>query len=443
MTTPDITQENDKYFMILVKISFVVIVSLIIYAIYKYFIKHTPKLYENFATDAESPDFPTTDNKYPDTIYEKSIRAIYGENSAMLCNLLGENCATGNRKRFPVNIIKHTDGTFLAVFNDGNIYRKQYMNEKLWYGPLTNSKPNSGATPLRMITIAPNGIDLIGVGYDNMLYVKKADGGNNLDVESAWQLVANNRDIIYVLTDPQTTYLIAINTDGQILINTKYELESDFEQATRLQIPILRAYFDTNGYMLVITTDFKLYQMNDLDWRNSSIDFDKGANPSNVLDILYDNDMKLWGLVPIDAAGIVEVYKQRQIYYLSKFLLPDIQTELGTAKNAFIINDKDIIKAKCGVDITISEADAGDSLDDDVNYANMRQILENKKKLREFCANRTLVDPNKSTNYRDFELEDQIAANTDKLLDMKKIVSTMLKYDPDAKAISQAGAKLG
>jgi hypothetical protein len=153
--------------------------------------------------------------------------------------------------------------------------------------------------------------------------------------------------------------------------------------------------------------------------------------------------MKLWGLVPVDAVGVVEIYKQRQIYYLSKFLLPDIQTELGTAKNAFIINDKDIIKAKCGVDLTISEADAGDSLDDDINYANMRQILENKKKLREFCANRTLVDPNKSTNYRDFKLEDQIAANTDKLLDMKKIVSTMLKYDPDAKAISQAGAKLG
>ena len=161
-----------------------------------------------------------------------------------------------------------------------------------------------------------------------------------------------------------------------------------------------------------------------------SLDFNKGSNPSTVLDILYDNDMKLWGLVPIDNAGVVETYKQRQIYYLSKFFLPDIQTELGTNKPVFLMNDKEIIKAKTGVDLSIMEAESRNSLDDDVNYANMRQILENKKKLRAFCANRTLVDPNKSTNYRDFELEDQISANNDKLIDMKKIISTMLKYSP-------------
>ena len=429
-------ENNDKYFMILVKISFVLIVSLIIYAIYRYFIKQIPKNYEQFVdnTDDTSPQIPIEfqfdTSKYSDTIYEKSVRTLYENNEHMLCNLLGENCMTSKRKRFPVNIIKHTDGSILAVFNDGNIYRKQYMNEKLWYGPLNNSMPNSGTVPLRMITIAPNGIDLLGVGYDNQLYVKRSNGSSTLDIEIPWELVANNRDIIYVLTDPQTTRLIAINVDGQILINTKYELESDFEQATRLQIPILRASFDNNGYMLVITTDFKLYQMNDLDWRNSSIDFNKGSNPSTVLDILYDNDMKLWGLVPIDNAGVVETYKQRQIYYLSKFFLPDIQTELGTNKPVFLMNDKEIIKAKTGVDLSIMEAESRNSLDDDVNYANMRQILENKKKLRAFCANRTLVDPNKSTNYRDFELEDQISANNDKLIDMKKIISTMLKYSP-------------
>lgn len=451
VSSTNITQETDKYFMILVKITFIIIISLIIYAIYKYFIRYTPKTYELFTNNnGLSTDFPVIDNKFTDTIYEKSIRALYSDssivnsiNTLMLCNLLGENCATKNRKRFPVNIIKHIDGSILAVFNDGNIYSKGYMNDKLWYGPLKNSMPSNGDIPLRMITIAPNGLDLLGVGYDNQLYIKRANGSsNNLDLEIPWELVANNRDIIYVLTDPQTTHLIAINTDGQLLINTKYELESDFEQATRLQIPILRAYFDNNGYMLVISTDLKLYQMNDIDWRNSNIDYNKGANPTNVLDILYDNDMKLWGLVPIDNAGVIEVYKQRQIYYLSKFLLPDIQTELGTAKGAFLMNDKDIIKAKSGVDMTIREAETGDSLDDDVNYANMRQILENKKKLRAFCANRTLVDPNKSTNYRDFELEDQINVNNNKLVDMKKIVSTMLKYDPDSKNITQSGKLL-
>lgn len=446
VSSTNITQETDKYFMILVKITFIIIVSLIIYAIYRYFIRQTPKNYELFTNnDVSQTDFPVTNNKFPDTIYEKSIREIYGNsaaNSIMLCNLLGENCAS-NRKRFPVNIIKHIDGTILAVFNDGNMYSKEYMNDKLWYGPLKNSMPNNGEVPLRMITIAPNGFDLLGVGYDNQLYIKRADGSNNnLDLEIPWQLVANNRDIIYVLTDPQTTHLIAINTDGQLLINTKYELESDFEQATKLQIPILRACFDNNGYMLVITPDLKLYQMNDIDWRNSNIDYNKGANPTNVLDILYDNDMKLWGLVPIGNAGIIEIYKQRQIYYLSKFLLPDIETELGTAKNTFLMNDKEIIKAKTGVDMSIREAETGDSLDDDVNYANMRQILENKKKLRAFCASRSLVDPNKSTNYRDFELEDQINVNNNKLVDMKKIVSTMLKYDPDSKNITQSGKLL-
>ena len=73
----------------------------------------------------------------------------------------------------------------------------------------------------------------------------------------------------------------------------------------------------------------------------------------------------------------------------------------------------------------------------------MRQILENKQKLRQFCANRSSVAIGESEKYNNFELKDQIDQNDEKLGSMRELVENMLKYDPDGQKPAGRGRGLG
>ena len=72
------------------------------------------------------------------------------------------------------------------------------------------------------------------------------------------------------------------------------------------------------------------------------------------------------------------------------------------------MSDQDIIKCKIGsIDDYLSMTNADDPTDDDPNFAYQKQLIENKAKLLNFCANRNIISSDNSDNY-------ELLANVDK-----------------------------
>jgi hypothetical protein len=389
------------------------------------FYKSKPTIEENF-------QIVETKYSIQPTIYEISLEALYSNNKKLLCNIipiLKENACMEDgipikKEKFPVHLFKGPDSIIYAVFNDGAIYRKNSMTTGIWNGPLDNSMPNNSRTPLRMITLSPNGNEYLGVGFDNRLYIKRANEAGFLDITTPWELVSNNNNIIYVITNPSNNRLIGVNKEGQLLIKETEDITSDFILLPRLSVSVLKLFFDNSGYMLVLDDKFNLWQMADKDWQNSDIDFKKGSNPTRINDILYDNDGKLYGIVfPLNPTKL-QLMKQNTFYFLSVFL-PLLNNSKTSDDINFVMNDNSILLAKSGVDFSKVE-NIDDSLDNDIQQAKIRNDLENKRKLREFCAlKKKDYDPRKMENY---ELLEDIDNNNKKIADLNTVLQKLKQY---------------
>ena len=398
--------------------------------------------------------------------------------------------------KFPVHIIKLIDDSILAVFNDGRMYQKYSMESTMWQGPILNSMP-MGTIPLRMVTLGTDLKTLYGIGYDNILYVKdpkpqvnnmrdstsedsrdaeddensnkfngsgtnsgsssirgdnsysswdsKNGKGNsaisvNTDVNltGVWKQVPNNSGIIYVLFDNKTNYLMSIDINGKLFTKTTSDITSNNKElVTLLDRPILRLYYDLNGYMLAIDNKFDLYQFTDIDWKTTPLQTERGANPNKLHDILYDNDGKLFGLVFKPDAFMVQIMKQVEVFYLSEFqplnmILSNSNdlTDGGSsgANGNFVMSYQDIIKAKIGsIFDYISNTNNDDITDDDPNFAYQKQIIETKGKLTEFCASR---GSNKN-NIDNYELLANVENNDDKIYKLKNVIKNLMAYEPE------------
>jgi len=216
-----------------INLGVIIVFFIIIYMIYKYFIKgdyDTLRREGFYSLKNKFADTSTTstsdDNNYEEninkTIYEQSLNNIYGDNKRLMCSILpninksSTVCKVDDLPyiiyKYPVHMIKLLDDSILAVFNDGRMYTKITMESTLWKGPVTNSMPND-LIPLRMITLSTDLITLLGIGYDNILYVKAPKSDNNgvntdINLSGVWKQVPNNSDIIYVLFDNMTNFFI-------------------------------------------------------------------------------------------------------------------------------------------------------------------------------------------------------------------------------------------
>jgi len=383
------------------------------------------------------------------SIYEQSILKLYGDNKRLVCSMIPnigskQNvCYVNNAPvviyKFPVHIIKLIDGSILAVFNDGRLYQKQSMASTIWSGPITNSMPQN-TIPLRMICLSTDLITLLGVGYDNNLYMKAPDTKNNINLPGLWVKVPNNSSIIYVLFDRDTNFMLSIDTNGKLFTKPSSDKsETNKELVSKIDRPILRLYYDLNGYMLVIDDNFDLYQFNDIDWKTSIINTDRGANSSKINDLLYDNDGKMYGLVFNQDAFMVQIMKQNEVFYLANFeklnLLADTNTNANTNIN-FVMSDKDIINSKIGsIYDYILNINNDDSNDDDPNFAYHKQIIENQSRLKSFCKNRGLTTA--STNYDNYDLLSNVDQNNDKIDKLKNIINNLISYEPDSNRIKE------
>lgn len=375
-----------------------------------------------------------------DTIYETAIKTLYADNPRLICSMLpnlDNNVCNidGNQYiiyNFPVHMIKLIDGSILAVFNDGRLYKKDDIFNTMWHGPLDNSLPNNNV-PLRMITLSTDLNTLLGVGYDNKLYMKQADTNGNLNLVGSWRIVPNNNDIIYVLFDNDTGYLISIDTKGKLFIKTSQDLTSNnTELINRLDRPVLRLYYDLNGYMLAIDSNFDMYQFSELSWKNSPLNTKRGTNNSKLQDILYHNDGRLFGLVFNEENYMVQIMKQDQAFYLGNFIPLDQSINLEN-KSEFVMSDQDIILSKTGnIKAYLEAINASDTADNDPNIAYQKQIMETRAKLKQFCANRNSTT---SSNYDNYDLLANVEQNSDKIMQLKSIINNLITYEPDKKRI--------
>lgn len=428
-------KNRDQYIRYLINFGFLAVFILIVTAIYLIFFNKSNKVLSKFEGFANK-----NTGKY-DSVYEEAINNIYGTNARIICsitpgmvkdgvcNIEGESYIVYN---FPVQMIKLLDGTILAVFNDGRLYKKDNMFNTMWQGPLNNSLINN-TIPLRMVTLTPTLDTLLGVGYNNKLYMKKTDKKGNLDITGTWQMVPNNSDIIYVLFDRETGNMISITTKGKLTIKATSDITSSSNELVNLlDRPVIKLFYDLNGYMLALDNNLDLYQFNELDWKTSSLNTQRGANDTKLLDVLYHNDGRLIGLSVNTKAFMVQTLKQADVFYLSDFSTFEQSLNLEN-KTEFVMSDQDIIKSKVGnIDKYLASVNQNEASDDDPNMAYQKQLFYTRAKLKQFCATRNSTTNTKVDNY---ELLASVEENGEKINQLKSILQNIIKYDPEKNTI--------
>lgn len=379
-----------------------------------------------------------SDNEFKETIIEKRIKKIYGTSIRMVCNMkpttTSIECQVDNKPfvkhLFPTHLLKLPDQSIVAVFNDGRLYSKNSLLSNMWKGPLKNSMPYD-SVPLRMISINYKDNSLLGVGYDNKLYAKQADNIGNINVLGNWTLVPNNDDIIFCIIDKETKKLIAIDVDGKLMIKKNTSLTSDYTVLSDLGTSILKLFYDLNGFMLALDTNFNIVQFRDKEWKTSQLNYEKGINKMKVFDIMYDQDGKLFGLVFVPSIGLLELMKQQTIYFMSEFVPLEFHTKHSLeAGDNFMLNDIKIIELKTGVNLIEDNDSFGSEQDkeEDLNYMYMKSIIQNKTKLREFCKNRGVGH---AYNFENYDMLNNIRNQEHQINELNGIIKNLLRHDPD------------
>jgi hypothetical protein len=446
-------KSKDKTLQKIVNYGTLILIVVICYIFYKYYIEKPYyrirgegfKNIENFASNDNIETLENSENiVYKNTIYENSIIKIYGNNIRLKCSMIPSlsnspnACLIDNETfvpyLFPVHMIKLIDGTILAVFNDGRLYTKDNILSSMWAGPIINSKPQD-IIPLRMITLKTDLVTLLAVGYDNILYMKAPDTKGNINLTSEWKQVPNNSDIIYVLFDNDTNYLISIDINGKLFIKNSLDITTGNQELnTKLDRPVLRLYYDLNGYMLALDSKFDLYQFSELSWKTTPLNTKRGANSSKIQDLLYDNDGKMYGLIFNPEAYMVQIMKQTSIFYLADFVELDLQISSSDSNN-FVMSDQDIITCKIGsLYDYLTILNSNDANDDDPNFAYHKQLIENTQQLREFCANKNIVSNN---NYDNYDTLANVDKNDLKISKLKNIINNLLSYEPNSDILKE------
>jgi hypothetical protein len=388
--------------------------------------------------DAQEP------NKFPETIFERSADSIFGATPVMVCNLIptrkSRDCLINNepivKYKFPVHLLMLANGKHLAVFNDGRLYMKNKLTDKMWQGPLKNSLPNRDV-PLRMVTMNPAGTKLVAVGYDNNAYIKYGDENQVLDLESEWRPLVGLENIIYLMyrydeaTD--SNRYIVIDTDGKIKISQTDKPDSGLVDYGVLREPILKLCYSADGYMLAIDSKFQLRTFEDKEWATSKFSTKFGSNPSRVIDVLYDKDQLLFGAVFIPRMGVVEIMKQEEPDFQAKFVPFELNKYL-TGGMETRLTDRGIIYTKLGI-YTNQGMLEEEALDDDINMAYQRQMLLDKARLRTFCAGRGIKT---DETYRNYEVLRQVEDNKRKIDKLNGIITELISFDPDQKSIQES-----
>jgi len=444
--------KKDKLIQTIVNIGTVILFIFIVVVIYKLFIsRNYSNLREGFQDKKLNKDRFENTLSNTKTIYETSLETVFGNNKRLLCNMLAsmnENtnvCKVDDEPyiiyKFPIHIIKLIDGSILAVFNDGRMYQKDKMSSTMWKGPIVNSMPQ-GTVPLRMVLLSTDLKTLLGVGYNNILYLKEPkelSEGGGIHLSGEWKQVPNNSNIIYVLYDNNTNFLLSIDTNGKLFTKQSFDITSDNSELTTTlnNKPILRLYYDLNGNMFFIDTKFELYKFKDTNWKTSEIRDRRGVVGDKLQDMIYDNDGKMYGIVFNPETFIAQIMKQTSTFYLSSFKPLHLLSNTDKWSTNFVMSDQDIIKCKIGsiYEYIMNTSNHQNNNDDDPNFAYHKEIIDSKNRLSQFCANRGSNTQN--INYDNYELLSSVENNSQKIGKLKNVIQNLMVYEPEKDSIEE------
>jgi len=390
----------------------------LIIALFIYFKCYTSSTLEQFEQAQCNPN---------NSIVSKSVQDQFGDglNISCLINTRNNDCKLIDNifpksKLYPLHIIRTTGGGFLSVFNDGKLYLNDNIEqENLWRGPLVNSEPKKNVH-LLMVTYDRTGI-LIGVGSDHLLYVKTKD-----DFESPWNMtpIPNSGCVTYVMFDKDHR-LLGIGLDGFIVKKKTDNITSNWEAPKEeYRIPMLKIYWDINGHMMGIGSNYKLYQKALPTWEASK--WKVQTTVEQLADVIYDADGRLYGIVLDKVNDMIELRKQNQAYYTSQFYpLDDNEVE-----GVNIMNLAQLIQSKMGSEFqTDLDKSRGDDelIDPSLDEVQQQYILDNQSKLRNLCANKKKIY--NSTDYYDFDLQRKIEEQDSLLKNLNEELNKYSKLD--------------
>ena len=347
-------------------------------------------------------------------------------------------------KKFPLNIIIYPENveesvksTYLAVFNDGALYKKNNITDTTWEGPLPNSYhydlSSEGFIQFRSINLTDTG-KLLGVGYNGKVYIKthykdpeNTNSNNSSRTEPyknkwrLWNLGSTN--LLNILWNNDTNKYLGVDMKGDINV---YEYDTS-TKTLKLKKAIAKNVdkyhnisYDKDGYLLVINQDQELSRtkskikdiINNL--QNFSIDSVSGRriNPNIIYDVIYDYDGKLYGIGKFN--GNIRLLKQDFTFYLSEFKLP---SKLENKNENILFSTADIVSYKSGFIGNITE-----------EIPTLEQVYENEQnqdfqKFKVFCKNQT------PTNYVNVNMLNKINDFQNKINRLKKIKDELLNLE--------------
>ena len=451
--------------------------------------------------------------KLEDYVNDKSVyeKALISKGLPFACSVIphskyfdhsycGEDYNIRTKKIiFPVHIVINYKGNYLALFNDGLIRQKTSITDNFWNNPLNNSVANQPTSnfgsndqivPMRMITFDGNN-NLIGVGFDNKLYIKddKSDLSEDdpkkiMQKEKTYQNIwkdmtpsAINDGIIYILYK-QHNQDISVDIDNSkdvaLVLDTfgKLHYYSYNEESPRelINIPInnnlslIKIYFDQYGYLLGLSNEFKLYRSTrqiyfnntylDPDDKKGNVNISKDENtilpgeiifdeakinPTPLLDIIYDYDSRLFGLGIFPARKRTILMKQKyecqNCFFSSAFgFSHEVNNFYSTPESdKKKLQKEDILKLKSGYDLGITQTKKNPELYD-INAAYEKSSLNARRTLRKYCKQ---YNNKKNSNSKNFDMINRIEEQEKKIDDLNKSIAQMIKFDPAKKKIQE------
>lgn len=351
------------------------------------------------------------------------------ESEKLLCllDVQNEECKLDKNNQYPLHIFKTVDDEYLAVFNNGKLYKNSdIQNQNLWRGPLQNSDPKDNLK-LIMVTYNRDG-HLLGVGADGLIYVKTTQ-----DIESPWNVtpLPNSGCVCYIMFDKDNR-LLGLDMDGNLLKKADIDITSVWESTPNIgpAKQLQKIYWDLNGHLLGLGMDFKLYQKNMPNWEVSR--WKNASSPTKVNDVIYDRDGRLFGIYINEVLETLEIRKQNQAYYTAEFYpLFDVKIQGAT-----MLTNDNILQTKMGTTFEKPGSKVEESLNQVIDPSpeelHQEYTLESQKKLRDLCISKKKMYD--SADYYDFELQRKIEVQ-DKLID--KLTQELDHYSASDKKYTQ------
>jgi hypothetical protein len=125
--------------------------------------------------------------------------------------------------------------------------------------------------------------------------------------------------------------------------------------------------------------------------------------------------------------------KQEDAHFMAPFVPLDLNKYVDSNLD-MRLTERTIIQTKLGV-VPGQGLLEEEALDEDVNMAYQRQLLEDKKRLRDFCANRALRT---DANYKNYDVLKAIDDNATKIEKLTSAIQDLISFDPDQKAIKES-----